>query len=120
MLLDYLQKTQQVLIWPILIEKRLINWHKRSFENGSVFKQSGGFIVMNDRGKIKSKIRQYDKVPTRVQVWLHKHIYPSTKRLKKQIRKIGVKLHIIKLSEQELFSMRIEEILRFKDNEMEN
>lgn len=119
-LLDYLQKTQQVLIWPILIEKRLINWHKRSFENGSVLKQSGGFIVMNDRGKIKSKIRQYDKAPTIVQVWLHKHIYPSTKRLKKQIRKIGVKLHIIKLSEEELFSMRIEEILRLKDNAMEN
>lgn len=111
-LLEYLKKTGQVIIWPILIEKRVRNWRRRAFDEHFRNFQCGGYAVMNSRGKIKYKIRQYDEIPSRAKVFADKHIKPIVASVSRGMRNIGVKLKLVKLPEDKWMDYRIEEAIK--------
>lgn len=111
-LLAYLKMTGQVVIWPILIEKRVRNWRKQAFDEHFRNFQCGGYAMMNSRGKIEYKIRQYDMIPSKVQQFMNKRVKPIVKKVSGEVRNIGIKLKLVKLSEDELMDYQIQEYLK--------
>lgn len=112
-LLEYLNKTGQVIIWPILIEKRVRHWHSDGVDRTYKYVQSGGYAIMNSRGKIKYKIRQYDKNPSMTQQFMDKHILPIIKKTRVRILDVGVKLHLVEMpQDKEWMDYRLQKVLK--------
>lgn len=113
-LLMYLKETNQVVLWPLLIEKRVKNWFKHRGDKDYKYVQSGGYVYMDERGKITSVIRQYDKEKTSAQRWIDAHIRPVISQGKKIMLDIGIRLHLVKLSEDERMAYMIRRALKRK------
>ena len=112
-LLEYLQKTDQVIIWPLLIEKRVKRWQNQCGDNSYRYLQSGGYVMMDAKGRIKHKIRQYEKIYlSRYEKWAKMYIKPSMEKIKHGLREVGIKLHIVKLSEEELMEYMLRSVLK--------
>lgn len=115
-LLEYLKMTEQVLILPMLIEKRVRNWHSDGVDKAYKYVQSGGYAIMDKKGKIKYKIRQYDKRQSTLHQFMAKHISPSLKKARVRILDMGVKLHLIQLpSDAEWMDYRLRAVLKKRD-----
>lgn len=115
-LLEYLKMTEQVLILPMLIEKRVRNWHSDGVDKAYKYVQSGGYAIIDNRGKIKYKIRQYDQRQSTLHQSMAKHISPSLKKARVRILDMGVKLHLIQLpSDAEWMDYRLRAVLKKQD-----
>jgi hypothetical protein len=112
-LLEYLNKTGQVVIWPILIEKRIRNWHRDGGDRAYKYVQSGGYVMMNNKGRIKYKIRQYDREPSKAQLLMDKYISLIIKKMRVRMLDVCVRLHLVRLPKNdELTNEQIVEVLR--------
>lgn len=111
-LLKYLKLTDQVLIWPVLIEKRMKTWRRNVMGERQEIKQCGGYVKMNQKGVVTYKMRQYDKDPTKWDAWKYHCVTKPIKIIGRKLRPIAIKLHLIKVSEDEMFNFRAEELLR--------
>ena len=117
-LLNYLHLTGQVLIFPILIEKRLHNIHESSLSPLGL-SQCGGYMMLDDKGNMRYKIRQYDLQPNFMQRLKYKYI-KKYKRYTNSLRKVLIKFHLVKPSERELINIRIEEFLNDENINLNN
>ena len=119
-LLKYLQKTNQVIIWPLLIEKRVKNWYKQCGNRSYKYLQSGGYVMMDAKGRIRHEIRQYEKIYlSGYERWINKHIKTIVRKIQKGLREVGIKLHIVKLSEDEWMDYKMREYLMKSKKEEE-
>ena len=119
-LLEYMRKTNQVIIWPLLIEKRVKNWYKQRGDRTYKYLQSGGYVMMDAKGRIKHEIRQYEKIYlSGYERWINKHIKTVVKKIQSGLREVGIKLHIVKLSEDEWMDYNMREYLMKSKKEEE-
>lgn len=108
---EYLTKTDQEVIWPITIEKRVRAWHKQSHNDRYKYKNSGGYAILGRNGRVKLQIRQYNDEMTRWQLYYQKRVKPVIENAKYEMMGIGIKLHLVHLTETEMFDYQLKKAI---------
>lgn len=103
-LLEYLNKENKRIFWPILIERML----KADGGIGSIYTQAGGYAYMDKYGNIHYKFRSYEETN-----WdrLKRRVSSKIDNTEGNIKAFLVKHHIIKPKEDEMLNIIIKEAM---------